>query len=360
MKIEYRSVEFGADPEFFFSKKGKILGAEKVLPPEGISESIFTHYDSGGCEVYRQDPRVIIDGVQGEFNVKPQTCRQTFSASIAHCFKLLAPTLKKHGVEMDFSVNIQVAQKELESLGPKAQTLGCDPSANVYGEESIPEDRDFFARGAGGHIHIGTAGSTKTMALLRNTDLLVPLLDLLVGNTCVMLDRNPGNKERRKVYGRAGEHRSPKHGLEYRTLSNFWLKHYVVLSLVLALVRFAVNVSADKTLSRKLLQAVPPRDVRRAINENDFILASKNFDAIKDIIRNVHCTMPRDSVYPLQNSRIEAFEHLAKVGLDHYFKKDPYEFWVKHDWHGQSGWEDFADRTLAADMQNHTGKLVAA
>ena len=79
-------------------------------------------------------------------------------------------------------------------------------------------------------------------ALHEDPLLAVKILDIVVGNTCVIMDRAPSQVERRKVYGRAGEYRLPAHGIEYRTLSNFWLRSYQLTHLVFSLARFAINI----------------------------------------------------------------------------------------------------------------------
>jgi hypothetical protein len=45
-------------------------------------------------------------------------------------------------------------------------------------------------------------------------------MDLLLAVPSVLLDND---KQRRKVYGKAGAFRKKEYGLEYRTLSNFWI-----------------------------------------------------------------------------------------------------------------------------------------
>lgn len=320
IQIPYKMVMFGADPEFFFSKDGAVIGAEKVLPKEGI-------------------PGIIIDGVQAEFNIKPDTCRQRFSGSLRTCF-LQTELLLGKGVTADFSQTVTVTEKEMQSLSKEAQQFGCAPSKNAYQEAglSIQDASTYRYRSAGGHIHLGLQ--------VQNPEHLVKLLDILLGNTCVLLDRDPGNVERRKVYGRAGEYRLPAHGLEYRTLSNFWLRDYKLTSFVLAMARFAVCVADSPEASKAVIEAVSMKDIRNAINLNDYDLAMENFLHIRDVVTSIipQAIAGEDRLYfPLQGKRrMNSFLFLAEQGIDLFFSKDVLANWSTSGSLAK-GWETFAD-----------------
>lgn len=380
-QINYQVVSFGADPEFFFQdKSGSVIGAEKVLPKEGVRDmsrtyKVITNPDTGALE-YARDAAgeriveikpsgthkyIIIDGVQAEFNVVPNVCRQSFSNNLAICFRKTAEQIGGKDIVASFAQTVTVDKEEMQTLSREAQQFGCAPSKNAYGltKVAIKDASKYYSRSAGGHIHIGHGGSQEVQIILRNTDVTVPILDIIVGNTCVLIDRDKGNIERRKNYGRAGEFRLPKHGLEYRTLSNFWLRSYQTMSLVLGLVRFAVSVAGDEVVSKELLALVDIEKVAKAINENDAVLAQENFDKIKEFIASIGVTGTTDTVFPLQGERVAQFEYFAKKGLDHWFKDDIMTHWVKHDYHVLNGWEQFLDRIVAKKMPSTTTKKVA-
>ena len=373
-KIQYLSVLFGADPEFFFKQNGSVIGAEKVLPKEGVVQmERYYKYDANGnherdakgeyiiLERAIGGPLIIIDGVQAELNVVPNHCRQSFSTNLSVCFRKIAEQIHGKDITASFAQTVEVDKEEMQTLSKDAQQFGCAPSKNVYGRTKV-EVKDaskYYSRSAGGHVHIGHGGSPTVKKVLANTDITIPMLDIIVGNTCVLIDRDPGNIERRKNYGRAGEYRLPKHGLEYRTLSNFWLRSYQTMSLVMALVRFAVCVAGDEAVSKELLALVDLEKIARAINENDAVLAQENFDKIKEIIVSIGVTGTTDTVFPLQGERVAQFEYFAKKGLDHWFKDDIMTHWVKHDYHVLNGWEQFLDRIVAKKMPSTTTKKVA-
>ena len=71
---------------------------------------------------------------------------------------------------------------------------------------------------------------------------------------------------RRQFYGLAGEFRLPPHGLEYRTLSNFWLYHRSLAHLVFGVAR-AAFCYALHGLRGKF--NVSEEDVQHIVNTND-------------------------------------------------------------------------------------------
>lgn len=348
---QFFKIKFGADPEFFFTDKetGEVVGAEKVLDKEG---TYMTRPSTGELYDY---PSIIIDGVQAEFNPEPSYCRETFSGHLYNCFVALQESMRHKGVDAVFVQNVKLTKKEMKRLSPEAQQFGCSPSENAHKEDntiSIKDASTYSYRSAGGHIHIGHENDRATVEAFKTPKDVIQLLDILVGNTCVLLDRDEGNIIRRKVYGKAGEYRVPAHGLEYRTLSNFWLRSYQMMSFVLGMVRFAVNIAASSPEAKAaLFAAVDMEDIERAINQNDFKLAQRNFDNIKDIVSKIRAFEGSD-YYPLEGRRIESFQWLVNKGLNHYFKEETVAHWTNSTNIGayNRGWERFADEVLAADM----------
>lgn len=357
MQINYVGVSFGADPEFFFKQGGEIVGAEKIIPKEGVKHPLLPS----------RTPTTIIDGVQAEFNPASNTCRESFSGNLRQCFVELQANLQGKNVELDFSAGVKITKEELESLVKENQVFGCTPSANVYGESHIQvqDASKYYYRSAGGHIHLGTYNS-HSMILKSNPTAVVQMLDILLGNTCVLLDRDPGNIERRKNYGRAGEYRLPAHGLEYRTLSNFWLRHYVLMSFVMGVARFAVAVAASPEAYNLVLEHVDLKDIERAINDNDFDLAYQNFNKLKDLLADFSVEGEDTTQYPSQlpfgGTRVAAFEKLVDKGVKHYFKQEPMVYWLGHT--TGNGWERFADslktKTPAKKLAQGSYEPVAA
>jgi len=335
----------GCDPELFFTdKKGNIKGAEKVLPKNGISFG-------GG--------KIIIDGVQAELNPSASNCRQILANNIAYSFMVLNDTLNKVGkTNTNFSGVVKIEKRELDSLSDNSKTFGCMPSKNIYltkKEAEIKVNPEVYLfRSAGGHIHIGHNENPETKKALKDEKTIVPLLDLIVGNTCVLIDRDPNMAERRKNYGRAGEYRTPTHGLEYRTLSNFWLRSYPLMSFVMSLARFAVRVAICSNEStpyaKLLLNKVKRDDVVKAINTNDLELAKKNFRVLEKFIRK-YVGKEEYSMSPLNPKTLSLFHHFVKKGIKYWFKKDAMHNWLHKHRFGGPGWENFLASVVKGDKK---------
>ena len=333
----------GSDPEFFFMENGKVLSSELVLPKNGIN----TQYG-----------KLTIDGVQAEINPIAETCREVHSHRIAAMIHEAKEQLKK-GQSISFDPLVPIELSVLDKLSDKAKYFGCTPSYNAYDNDnkmSIDDSSKYPFRPAGGHIHLGHGNRDDYINIFKNVKVLIPMLDIIVGNTCVLIDRHEGNKERRMCYGRAGEFRTPKHGIEYRTLSNFWLRAYPLMSLVFALARMAMDIINSSTKKdnfvKEIMDAVDINDIRKAINNNDFDLALSNFSKIKPILERIMTPS-----HPLHSGNMKQFLYfVGKVrtsGLEYWFKKDPVEFWSNYfetNTGRGNGWERFLDNEVLLDM----------
>lgn len=361
-QVQGYSLNMGCDPEFFLKDiKGIIRGAEKLVPKDGIP----------GNNGYG---KTIIDGVQVEINPVPSTCRESLAHNISSCFISLKQKLATQNIlSLSFDRTIEVSKEELDSLRDENKKFGCDPSSNSYGSKGNSVDlkkidpEEYKYRSAGGHMHLGGA-SGETTKVLKNPTKLVPLLDILVGNTSVLLDRDPGNIERRKLYGRAGEYRTPPHGLEYRVLSNFWLQACPIMSLVFGSARLCVSILATDNLygATKLFDAftgaVKQEDIIQAINENNFDLAMSNFLKIEPLIYDLvpkqsphHFALCPETV-PLLNHYIKRVNE-SPLGLKYWHKQDPLEHWTTSFSGTDFGIVNFLNGVVQPDLIKHESDL---
>lgn len=329
----------GCDPEFFFKSDGEVIGSEKVIPKGGIIVNTSESYD--GKKI---DNKFIIDGVQAELNPIPSTCRAILGGNISTCFATLKIKLKDHkDVSIDFGRTVEISEKNLMELQESSRTFGCAPSKSIYDIKSgLKIDKidpvKYRTRAAGGHIHIGHSEEPNVKrALTTDHAKTVQMLDIICGNTSVLIDRDKGNIERRKVYGRAGEFRQPKHGLEYRTLSNYWLQAYPLMSFAMGMARLAVCTIADpknhELFYNEFTSKVKSSNIHNAINNNDFDLAMENFLAIEDLIKDV--AVSNNGSHPVNATNLKEFHHFVsmvnKNGIEHYFKQDPITHWVNRN-----------------------------
>lgn len=381
------STYLGGDPELFLSKRGKIIGSERVIPEKGLPASPNSIHVP-----------VVRDGVQVEIVLPAFTCRATAGSQLATAIRNLhLKLLNDHrDVRLDFNQVIEVSEEELAGLSEKSRILGCAPSLNIYEPDrvlDVPPEK-LRMRSAGGHIHIGMNGfrgnrienfydyvkpkRTKGQPahpMLDDPTRMVQALDVIIGNTMVLLDTNPQAAERRLVYGRAGEYRLPLHGIEYRVLSNFWLRAYPLASLVWGLARMTAALvfyssQGSEIQERKkdpygycnqvptgcfnppewdgikeLLDQIDIAKVQEAINTNNQALARETWEVVKSFIGTHTAGVGEgisDGALPLLASTLDDFEYFIDKGIDYWFSKDQALIrWLCFtNGHGM-GWESF-------------------
>ena len=362
-------VTFGCDPEFFFTKGGKVIGSEKVLS-QGGKEIVSPRISSSnlGEKSGEEFSAFVLDGVQCELNPRAHRCRQALGLEIAHAFLRLREHLNKTegGVTACFAQTINISKKELDSLSESSRQFGCMPSRNLYdmGAKVTVDPAKYLKRSAGGHIHIGLKEYPPLMA---NRERLIPLMDCLVGLPSVLIDRDPGNKERRKHYGRAGEYRLPDHGIEYRTLSNFWLRSYQLMGFVMGMTKLSLSVlnttlqppSYNWDAEGTLLSTIDMEKVVKAINTNDLELAKKIYPSIREFI-HTYVSSECAGSFALAGGKgdeLTNFDFFIKKieeqGLDYWFPEDPMDHWCDLTKNkgmdfsrNVSGWETFLSKTV--------------
>lgn len=368
---QQQHITLGCDPEFFFTKGGKVIGSEKIITDKkGIEAGMIYEHEKGKPFVPNNKGLTVIDGVQAELHPAADTCRDRLANNIISCLTGVEHSMVGE-VKADFSQVVEVSKDELDTLADENKKFGCSESMNTHkkGKNKVTQIKadpmKYLKRSAGGHIHMGATpklsprvptGKTieeKDMLsgemykrpemkyelydnpqflALKNPDVLVPVLDIILGNTCVMIDRNPANAERRKNYGKAGEYRLPTYGLEYRTLSNFWLRGRPLFSLVFGLARQAVNMVVYDNQTghvEHLMSLVDMADITKAINENDMDLAVKNWNKIEKFMLDITDDKNSYGHYPITNYTIKGFHKLIDNGIDHYFKQDPLDAWLR-------------------------------
>ena len=310
----YSKVKIGCDPEFFIQNGGQVVGSESVL--------------GGGLTGDRGT--VIVDGVQAEINPQASTCREILIYNIHKCLQMVEGVLVG-GNTANFQVSVDISPNMFSTLSEDCRKFGCKPSFNL--DPEVPQTMqlnasEYMVRSAGGHFHLG-GENQETFDVLRNIGLIIPTLDIVLGNTCVLLDRDKGNIERRKHYGRAGEFRTPEYGIEYRTLSNFWLRSPVLASFVFGMARHAVDMALNGQ-AKELLALVDYNDIRRAIDKNDFDLARKNFELVKDAILG-SVEVGNTGRSPLDSESIYGFEKLVNKTIDRAFDADVLGNWRRYN-----------------------------
>jgi hypothetical protein len=117
-----------------------------------------------------------------------------------------------HGLRFD--KRSAVSFPDSEFYDPAAFEFGCEPDYNAWTKDKNPRPSatDKNLRSCGGHIHIGFKG--------LDPHEVIKAMDLYAGVPSVLMDKGDLRKQ---LYGKAGAFRTTKYGVEYRTLSNYWV-----------------------------------------------------------------------------------------------------------------------------------------
>ena len=195
-------MRLGCDPEVFLMEQNRlkpVFGLVKAdkwnpLQVEGLDKG-FTWQE---------------DNVALEFGIPPADTREKF---VEYVKKVQQSFLNKHSHLTFCKLSCVIFPKELLDGEPQAFMFGCEPDFNAWTEKENPKPKPAskYMRAAGGHIHVETD-------LDKNK--VVQAMDFFLGIPSLLMDENP---LRRKMYGKAGAHRPKSYGVEYRTLSNFWI-----------------------------------------------------------------------------------------------------------------------------------------
>lgn len=206
-KIE--DVTIGADIELFIAEKATntIVSAEPFIL--GTKEKPF-NFDKASKYFATS-----LDNVLAEFCIPPATTKDEFYKNILHSMQYINETIPKEYC----TVAIPAANLDIKYLMTEhAQIFGCEPDFNAYtGLENIkPRCNDITLRSAGGHLHFGYLNPD-----VNTNKRIIKAMDLFIGIPSII--QEPENK-RKELYGCAGAYRNKKYGVEYRTISNYYLQ----------------------------------------------------------------------------------------------------------------------------------------
>ena len=191
------------------------------------------------------------DNVALEYGVPPAANAEEF----AHHIRAVMEKSREYiPSNLDFSKLSCTIFTDDQLKHPMAKVFGCEPDWNAYTRKHNPRPVPTHPglRSAGGHIHVETKLPTiKT----------VTSMDLFLGVPSVVMD---DGQLRKQLYGKAGAFRPKKYGVEYRTLSNFWV-------LDDKLIKWVWRNTERALACLDLHEKVP--EVQDCINNNDTKLA---------------------------------------------------------------------------------------
>ena len=207
-------IKVGCDPEMFLRNKetGLFVSAHDRIP--GTKDQ--PHKVPSGA--------VQVDGVAAEFNIDPAEDPHTFSNNI-ETVRLKLQEFAGDGLELVAQPTVDFPEDYFKSLPEEVRLLGCNPDFNAWTGEvnEKPDGNSTTMRTGAGHIHIGwrNGGNANDPIHFEDCRIVVKQLDYYLGMYSLMWD--PDTK-RRSLYGKAGSFRPKSYGVEYRPLSNVWLR----------------------------------------------------------------------------------------------------------------------------------------
>lgn len=200
-------IKLGCDPEVFMADlNGHLrasigrIGGTKHLP-------MALPLGDGYC--------VQEDNVAMEFNIPPASGAREYVESIQKTLNFLSEGIKaRYGFQIVPLSAASWPEEELQSA--QAQTFGCDPDYNAWTGKKNPRPNasDKNLRSCGGHVHIGYEDKNfNGIELIKNLDKRLAVASVLMDDGDL----------RKQLYGKGGAYREKPYGVEYRTLSNFWI-----------------------------------------------------------------------------------------------------------------------------------------
>ena len=198
------------------------------------------------------------DNVTLEYGIPPASSADEF---VKHINAVMEKS-KEYLPGLSFSKLSCIVFPEEQMRHPSAHIFGCEPDFNAWTCEvnAKPEPPHPFMRSAGGHIHVETT---------RNALEVVRLMDLFLGVPSVLMD---DGEMRKQLYGKAGAFRAKSYGVEYRTLSNFWIFEE-------ALIRWAWR-NTERAVASDLDVMVYQDRILEAVNNN-------NRDVAKQLVQEL-------------------------------------------------------------------------
>lgn len=320
-----KKLTLGADPEIFAFKKGSLLPAYEFLPPKGEERLMYW------------------DGFQAEWKYdQPYTCQNTLVKATREALMQMHGYAAKKGGKLSLVNVVKIPSETLATVHPKYVELGCEPSYNAYKLRglNVENPRLLKYRFAGGHMHFG---EYKT---IPNYERIIKTLDKVLGIWAVGTARTVDSSIRRQYYGMAGEYRKPQYGtdeygrkvygVEYRTLSNFWLSSPGLMQLTWDLGRLCVKLSST---TYNKLWSTSEAEVIDTINNCDHEQANKilrrNENMFRWLLRHPHTYQQRDVKNALT---------ISYAGM-HEFIDDVHD--LPENWHFEGQWAADAQQPWA-------------
>lgn len=241
-EIQTDKLLIGADPELFaFSPEKNTYMSLIGKFPGTKQEPVWVN----------EDIAIQVDNVLAEFNITPCSTSEEFVRKITSGIDVCTQRLQALGLDVSIVPSAILPASELSH--PSCEVFGCEPDYNAWDNGQINpkpsldeivrmyNSKEFRGlRSAGGHIHIGFFDNADAYNHEVNHLDVVKACDYFLGLWSMIYDRDT---YRRSLYGKPGCFRMKPYGIEYRTLSNFWLKDPALMQKAFDLAVFAYKVA---------------------------------------------------------------------------------------------------------------------
>lgn len=293
----------GTDPEFMLIKDGKIHSAIGIV--HGRTDN---RIEISGHQFY-------YDNVLAECAVKPAESKEEFLSNLRECLQIYSEMVSPF--ELLTQASHHFSDDQLDH--PDARKAGCAIEWCAYQIKAmkppVEEIENGSFRTCGGHVHIGSEVCSEDGPLQICS---IYMLDLLLGVPSIWLDDDPTSISRRSLYGAAGRYRvaggDNPYGIEYRSLSNFWLKSPKLASLIYDLSMLAIDWCENGTVEQlwsfdfdlflelqdNFYQAYTPsydiKQLQLAINDSNKVLAKPFLDMVLSMMPQELCKQVQASL----------------------------------------------------------------
>lgn len=222
------TTSFGSDPEFLIiDKENRPKSAIDILP-------------NPQCPTEQEGNLFYYDNVLAECTVKPGMSKEETLNNLKSSMKCLSELVSPY--KLTTKASMKFPKNQLTH--PEALIVACNPDNCAYTLQTCRIPKEQFQkdtlRSCGGHIHLGDNYTVKNEEGPEPI-FTIYMMDLFVGIPSLFMDNDPTSKIRRKLYGQAGRFRKKEYGIEYRSLSNYWLQSPTFASIIYDLSMFAVK-----------------------------------------------------------------------------------------------------------------------
>lgn len=240
-------ITIGCDPEVFLFDGKKVRSAIDKI---GGTKDCPKDYGDG---IALQE-----DNVAVEWTIPPVTNVDDFIRYNMAALSKIEEQARKFNLTVKVIASTTLPKEELED--ERAKVFGCEPDFDAWDrcQNPRPRSKNRLLRSAGGHVHIGGIQD------MQDKESTIRIMDYLCAVPMSFVDKDT---RRRELYGKAGAFRFKPYGVEYRTLSNFWVRSPELMKFVFNTAKTAAELCKDPTFVNEVNSLRAP--ILAALNESD-------------------------------------------------------------------------------------------